>query len=83
MNDFDRLNAALFVQMDRLEAVTDEDAVKREVERAKAVSSLAGSIIGNAKTAMEMMRLREESCLSMADASNSLPRMLGGGDGTA
>lgn len=51
------LNDALFRELERLEGCQDKDELARECERAKAVSSLAGNIIGNSRTAIQAASL--------------------------
>lgn len=79
---FDDLNAALFAQMDRLANASDEEDVKREIERSEAVSRLAGNIIGNANTAINLMRLQASEGMDMAGRIATRPKMLGGGPDT-
>ncbi|MBR4687085.1 MAG: hypothetical protein IKP01_02125 [Bacteroidales bacterium] len=78
---FDKLNEALFAQLDKLQAVDPDDAVamERVIDQTKAVSQLAGNIIGNANTAISAMRLYDQAGLGAADLIGKAPRMLGGG----
>ncbi len=51
------LNDALFRELERIEACGTPEELERECERAKAVSSLAGNIIANGRTALEAAKL--------------------------
>lgn len=75
---FDDLNNALFAQMEKLANADDEDSVKREIERSEAVSKLAGNIIGNYNTAINLMRFQASEGMDMAGMIASRPKMLGG-----
>lgn len=75
---FDDLNNALFAQMEKLANAADEDSVKREIERSEAVSKLAGNIIGNYNTAINLMRFQASEGMDMAGMIASRPKMLGG-----
>lgn len=75
---FDDLNAALFAQMDKLASASDEESVKREIERSEAVSKLAGNIIGNYNTAINLMKFQQSEGMDMAGMIASRPKMLGG-----
>lgn len=72
---FDMLNDALFVQMERL-ANAEGDAIEREIERSKAVGQLAGNIIGNANTAINLMKFQASEGMDLAGAVAVRPRML-------
>lgn len=78
-NTFDVLNAALFAQMERLASASDEE-LEREIERSKAVSQLAGNVIGNARTAIDLMRFQANEELGLSDRVMVQPKMLGGGE---
>lgn len=79
---FDKLNDALFTQLDKLQAVdpNDPEAMERAIEQTKAVSQLAGNIIGNAKTAIDAMRLYDQAGIGAAELIGRSPKMLGGGE---
>lgn len=77
-NNFDSLNDALFAQMERLANTTDKDALAQEIERSRAVSSLANNIISNANTAIKLIHLQESEGMGMAEKVAPRPRMLGG-----
>ena len=79
---FDKLNEALFAQLDKLQSVDpdDADAMERTIEQTKAVSQLAVNIIGNANTAISAMRLYDQAGLGAAELIGRSPRMLGGGE---
>lgn len=51
------LQAALFAQIDRLAAAEGEDAVAIEVSRAGAVKGIAETVLANARTAMDAVKL--------------------------
>lgn len=77
---FDQLNDALFAELDRLAQVDGEEAIEREIERANAVSGLARNIIGNASTAISLMKFQNDTGLSTAELIAKQPKMLNGGD---
>lgn len=61
-NDLKRLNEVLFDELERLGSVdvTDEDAVKLEISRSKAIEGIAKTAVDNAKTILDATRLRAE-----------------------
>ena len=71
-NKLTDLNDHLFAQMERL---TDEDlkgdALKEEINRAKAVGGIAGQIIGNAQLALDAQVAINEGLIEQP------PKMLG------
>ena len=79
---FDKLNDALFAQLDRLQEVdrNDAEAMERVIEQSRAVSQLAGNIIGNANTAISAMRLYDSAGMGAAELIGRAPKMLGGGE---
>lgn len=79
---FDKLNDALFAQLDKLQAVDGDDAeaMERTIEQTKAVSQLASNIISNANTAISAMRLYDQAGMGAAELIGKAPKMLGGGE---
>lgn len=80
---FDKLNDALFAQLDKLQSVSpsDIDRMEQTIEQSKAVSSLATKIIDNAHTAVRLMELRAAAGDGLTDATvASMDRLLGSGD---
>lgn len=61
-NDLKRLNEVLFDELERLGSVdvTNEDAVKLEISRSKAIEGIAKTAVENAKTILDATRLRAE-----------------------
>ena len=61
-NSLGRLNEVLFAELERLNAVdvTNEDAVRIEISRSKAIEGVAKTTVENAKTILEATRLRAE-----------------------
>jgi hypothetical protein len=61
-NSLGRLNEVLFSELERLSAVdiTNEDAVKLEISRSKAIEGIASTTIENAKTILEATRIKAE-----------------------
>ena len=79
---FDKLNDALFAQLDKLQLVEadDSESMERVIEQTKAVSDLARNIISNANTAINAMRLYDNAGLGAAELVGRAPKMLGGGE---
>lgn len=75
---FDDLNNALFAQMEKLANADSEESVKREIERSEAVSKLAGNIIGNYNTAINLMKFQASEGMDLAGMVSTRPKMLGG-----
>ena len=69
MSNLMDLNAALFAQLDRLDAVDagDREALDAEIGRAKAVGSIAGSIVANARTIMQAESMRMQQMNATAE----------------
>ena len=77
---FDQLNDALFAQLDKLQSIDPRDGEQMEqcIEQSRAVSQLAGNIIGNASTAISLLRMRSMDG-DVERAIVDAPRMLTGG----
>lgn len=75
-NTLGDLNDILFRQIGRLEdqAITEPDAMAAEIERAKTVQSLAGTVIQNGKLLLDVARLHD----SIGDTV-AVPAMLSDG----
>lgn len=78
---FDDLNEALFAQMAKLQSVDprDKDKMEQVIEQSKAVSQLAGNIIGNANTAINLAKFQASEGIGAAGLIATQPKMLGGG----
>lgn len=74
--DLAALNAALFRELERVEACGSKEELESECRRAKAVSDLAGNIIANGRTAVEAARLSMD--VGMAVRTGEM--LLGGDD---
>lgn len=76
-SSMERLNDALFAELGRLESIdaSDKDALRDEIDRAKAVSGLASSITANHRLALEVSR--ERASVKVCE-SVQVPRMLEG-----
>ena len=74
-NDLGRLNEVLFAELERLGSVDieNEDAVRLEISRSKAIEGIAKTTVDNAKTILEATRLRAEF-----GRTTPMPRMLEG-----
>lgn len=61
-NTLGRLNEILFAELERLDAidVTDEAALRAEVERSKAVQAVAKEVNISARSVLETAKLRAE-----------------------
>lgn len=75
--DLGTLNALLFEELERLNGcdLGDEDAIKREVERAKAIQGIAAQITASSKIVLDTVKLRAEWAGSRHAAT---PKMLNG-----
>ncbi|MEJ7444303.1 hypothetical protein WL480_05195 [Staphylococcus hominis] len=73
-NTLSDLNNHLFEQLERLndEDLTGED-LQQELQRSKAVSSIAQNIINNGSLVLQAQKFRDEKL----DANSKLPRLLG------
>lgn len=74
-NDLKKLNDVLFDELERLSAVDvgNEDAVRFEISRSKAIEGIAKTAVDNAKTILEATRIRAEYSREVR-----MPRMLEG-----
>jgi hypothetical protein len=74
-NALGRLNEVLFAELDRLSAVDieNEDAVKLEISRSKAIEGIAKTTVDNAKTVLDATRLKAEF-----GQQTHMPKMLEG-----
>lgn len=74
-NALGKLNDALFAELDRLSSVDikDENAVKLEISRSKAIEGIAKTTVDNAKTILDATRLRAEY-----GRTTPMPKMLEG-----
>ena len=74
-NDLGRLNEVLFAELERLGSVDleNEDAVKLEISRSKAIEGIAKTTVDNARTILEATRLRAEF-----GRTTAMPKMLEG-----
>ena len=81
MSQFDLLNNALFLQMEKLQDA-DKDELADTIEQSKAVSQLAKNIINNMNAAMNLAKMKiDADAMLGADAGKAFDqtRMLGGG----
>lgn len=74
-NTLGDLNDILFNEIDRLDAASpsDPDAMNAEIERAKAIKSLAGTVIANGHLVLEAARASSGTYDSV-----QVPKMLEG-----
>lgn len=75
-NDLGELQDVLFDEIRRLAGVdrSKPEALEREVAVAQAVSSLAGTAIENANTALRVVQVGQQ----LRGTEKAMPRMLGG-----
>lgn len=76
---YDKLNRALFAQLEKLELAETPEAIEREAERSKAVSGLAQNIIANARNALRIAEMQERNGMDVAALVDVAPKMLGSG----
>lgn len=74
-NTLSDLNNHLFMQLERLADAETEDGIKQELNRSKAVSDIAKSVIDNGQLVLEAQRFKHDDRM---DASREVPRMLTG-----
>ena len=73
-NTLGDLNNHLFAQLERLgNEELEGDKLKEEILRAKAVTDIAGEIIDNANTVLNVMKFQAET---LGRSSISIPKML-------
>lgn len=73
-NTLGDLNNHLFAQLERLgNEELKGDELKEEILRAKAVTDIAGEIIDNANTVLDVMKFQAET---LGRSSISIPKML-------
>lgn len=73
-NKLSDLNNHLFAQLERLnEESLDEQQIKNEVSRAKAISNIASQVIKSAKVTIDAMKLVANGDYTV----NELPDMIG------
>lgn len=60
MSNLLALNDRIFAELDRLEQAEGEE-LEREIERAKAISSMCGRAIENANTILRAVQAREDA----------------------
>lgn len=77
---FDQLNDALFAQMEKLQSVDPSNKEKMEqvIEQSRAVSQLAGNIIGNANTAISLLKYQSMEGMDLDGIAATTPKMLRG-----
>lgn len=75
-NTLGELNAALFSELRALRACdpTDADALRAEIDRARAVEGIAKTVVHNANTILDATRVR----IAVSGDVVSVPRMLEG-----
>ena len=72
---FDKLNAALFEQLDRL-ASADEDTIESEIKRSNAVAQLASNINSNMANAVKVAGILSMEGMDVSGMRATLPGML-------
>lgn len=74
---YDKLNRALFAQLEKLEMAGTSEAIEREAERSKAVSALASNIISNTRNALRIAEMQERNGMDVAALVDVTPKVLG------
>ena len=72
---FDKLNEALFAQLERLQAA-DEETVESEIKRSNAVSQLAVNINNNMANAVKVASILSMEGMDVSGMRATLPGML-------
>ena len=77
---FENLNDALFAQMDKLQSIDPKniDQLDQCIEQSKAVSQLAGNIIANANTEINLLKYMSSESISLSEAVTPARKMLTG-----
>lgn len=77
MSDLWKLNDHIFAELDRLAEldVNDAEAREAEIERSKAIGSMAGRAIENARAVMDAVKVQIAADDTIAD-SMAIPRLL-------
>lgn len=77
---FDQLNDALFAQMDKLQSIdpSNKEAMEQTIEQSRAVSQLAANIIGNANTAISLLKYQSQEGMDLDGLAATTPKMLKG-----
>ena len=77
MSDLWKLNDHIFAELDRLAEldVNDAEAREAEIERSKAIGSMAGRAIENARAVMDAVKVQIAADDTVAD-SMAIPRLL-------
>lgn len=77
---FDQLNDALFAQLDKLQSIDprDTERMSQTIEQSKVVSQLASNIIGNASTAISLMKFQAQAGDTLENRAAAAPKMLTG-----
>ena len=81
LSQFDLLNNALFLQMEKLQDAPKED-LEATIEQSRAVSQLAKNIINNMNAAMNLAKMKiDADAMLGSDAGRAFDqdRLLGGG----
>ena len=80
-NMFDQLNEALFAQLDKLQSVNPKDTEQMGqcIEQSKAVAALADKVIGNASTAITLIKMQSLDG-GIGKTLCAAPKRLGGGE---
>ena len=77
---FENLNDALFAQMDKLQSIDPKniDQLDQCIEQSKAVSQLAGNIIANANTEINLLKYMSSESICLSEAATPARKMLTG-----
>ena len=60
MSDISKLNSVLFDQLEKLSSANTDEEIKKEVERAQAITSVAKQVIDAGTLAVSAEKVRQE-----------------------
>ena len=77
--NFERLNDALFAQVDKLQSIDPENKEQLEycIEQSRTISQLAGNIIANANSEISPLKYMSAEGINLSEGL--APRMITGG----
>ena len=80
--NFERLNDALFAQVDKLQSIDpcNTEQLEHCINQSMAVSKLAGNIISNATNEINLLRFMSSEGMCLNEVAAIAPKMITGGN---